>query len=265
MEQIGILTVINIYPAKYITKGTDVMKGTYRRHIILLLSAILVFSLCGATASAAVEVELNDADRKAALDSAQNALDELYELGMLSVRHTIAARENDVITIEEERIGFFDRIIPACYYVNCPTEEGNWVSINVDKETGKALRCSIDIAAQDSDEKLDREPLDLGNGAKYYYDSFDRIMREDMTLDEYCALLNNYWGFDGYTISGTKYADYGYDTEAPAGDTLIKDLMDEPFVTVYFDGDQDGVPMFIEGVVFPGTNHFSFGYAHMVG
>ena len=212
--------------------------------------------------------DTNSDEEKAAHDSTQYALNELYEMGILGIPHTLKTGENSYFDLEEAKTGFFDRKIPECYYANCPTEEGDWVSIFVDKETGKALACSIDIYAQDGDEKLDREPIDTGNENHdkiYYYDSFDRLMREDMTLDEFCTSLCDYWGFDGYTISGTKYEDYGYDTEAPAGDTLIKDLMDKPFVTVYFDGDQDGVPMFIELSCFPGHTHFSFGYTHMVG
>ena len=60
-------------------------------------------------------------------------------------------------------------------------------------------------------------------------------------------------------------ADYGYDTEPPAGDTLMKDLMDAPFVTLYFEGDQEGMPMFLEGSYFPGDTHFTFGFFLMVG
>lgn len=235
------------------------------KFIVFFLCAILAFSFCGVFAAAQLKLEPSTAHREAALESAQKALDELYEMGLVSVHHVLAPVEDDYLGISYEQIGFYDRIIPECYYVNCATEDGNWININIDKETGKALKCAIDIRMQDGDEKLDKEPLDMGKGEMYYYDSFDRIMREDMTLDEYCTLLNDYWGFDGYTISGSEYDDYNYDTEAPAGSTLIKDLMDEPFVTVFFDGDQKDTPMFIEGMLFPENNHFSFGYSHAVG
>ena len=158
-----------------------------------------------------------------------------------------------------------ERLLPSLYYVNCPTAEGNWVSIYVSVESGKALSCNVDIRPQEGDPQFDKKPLDMGKGDMYYYDSFDRVMGEDMTLDEYCRLLNDYWGFDGCTISGTQYADYGYDTQPPAGDTLMKELMDQPFVTLYFAGDQEDMPMFLEGCYFPEDTHFSFGFGHMVG
>lgn len=254
----------------------------------LLLCAALLLSACGASsapaqtaaadapavteapapaeASAAPEVTLTE-EQEAALAAAQAALDELYDSGLLSTSHTLApeAGPNIRTTEADMKCTVSDRLLPPCYYVNCGTAEGNWVSIFVSIDSGKALSCSIDIHSREGDLQLDKNPIDMGNGDIYYYDSFDRVMREDMTLEEYCALLNDYWGFGGCTISGTQYAVYGYDTQPPAGDTLMKDLMDQPFVTLYFEGDQEDMPMFLEGCFFPETTHFSFGFGHAVG
>ena len=217
-------------------------------------------------ASAAPEVILTE-EQQAALAAAQAALDELYDLGLLSIHHTLVPEVGPNIRTTEAdmKITVSERLLPPCYYVNCGTAEGNWASIYVSIDSGKALSCSIDIRPQEGDAQLDKNPVDMGSGDRYYYDSFDRVMREDMTLEEYCTLLNEYWGFDGYTISGTQYADYGYDTQPPAGDTLMKDLMDQPFVTLYFEGDQQDMPMFLEGLYFPEDTHFSFGFGHAVG
>lgn len=217
--------------------------------------------------SAVPEVTLTE-EQEAALTAAQAALDELYDLGLLNTHHTLDLSPLDHAEITEpdkKATSFNDRILPPCYYVNCSTEEGNWIVIYVSIDSGKALACSVDIRPQEGDPQLEKEPIDMGNGDMYYYDSFARVMREDMTLEEYCTLLNDYWGFDGYTISGTQYADYGYDTQPPAGDTLVKDLMGQPFVTLYFAGDQEGMPMFLEGNYFPEDTHFKFGFFHMVG
>ena len=215
---------------------------------------------------AASEVILTE-EQQAALAAAQAALDELYDLGLFSTHHTLAPEEGPNIRTTEAdmKCTVSDRLLLPCYYVNCGTAEGNWASIYVSIDSGKALSCSVTIRPQEGDAQLDKAPFDMGNGDLYYYDSFDRVMREDMTLDDYCALLNDYWGFDGYTISGTQYADYGYDTQPPAGDTLMKELMDQPFVTLYFEGDQEGMPMFLEGSYFPGDTNFTFGFFHMVG
>ena len=207
-------------------------------------------------------------EQKAALAAAQAALDELYELGLLSTHHHLDLSPHDHVEITEpdkKATSFNDRILPPCYYVNCSTEEGNWIVIYVSIDSGKALACSITTRPQEGDPQLDKEPIDMDGRKLYYYDSFSRVMREDMTLEEYCTLLNDYWGFDGCTISGTQYADYGYDTQPPAGDTLMKELMDQPFVTLYFTGDQEDMPMFLEGLYFPEDTHFNFGFFHTVG
>ncbi|MGN0982353.1 MAG: hypothetical protein ACI4O0_05640 [Candidatus Limivicinus sp.] len=218
-------------------------------------------------ASAAPEVALTE-EQEAALAAAQAALDELYDLGLLSTHHhlnPVKASHLGVTEPDQKANTFNDRILPPCYYVNCGTAEGNWVAIYVSIDSGKALACSIDIRPQEGDAQLEKEPIDMDGRKLYFYDNFDRVMREDMTLEEYCTLLNDYWGFEGYTISGTQYADYGYDTQPPAGDTLMKDLMDHPFVTLYFAGDQEDMPMFLEGLYFPEVTHFNFGFFHTVG
>ena len=207
-------------------------------------------------------------EQEAALTAAQAALDELYELGLLSTHHHLDLSPHDHAEITEpnkKATSFNDRLLPPCYYVNCSTEEGNWIAIYVGIDSGKALACSIDTRPQEGDPQLEKDPIDMDGRKLYFYDNFERVMREDMTLEEYCTLLNEYWGFDGYTISGTKYADYGYDTQPPAGDTLMKELMDQPFVTLYFEGDQEGMPMFLEGSYFPGDTNVTFGFFHMVG
>ena len=137
----------------------------------------------------------------------------------------------------------------------------------VDKDAPLSIHlCDFpEVKEEMIDPQLEKDPIDMDGRKLYFYDNFERVMREDMTLEEYCTLLNEYWGFDGYTISGTKYADYGYDTQPPAGDTLMKELMDQPFVTLYFEGDQEGMPMFLEGNYFPEDTHFNFGFFHMVG
>lgn len=217
-------------------------------------------------APASVEFYLSD-EQKTALDAAQKALDELYDLGLLSTHHTLIISEPPNIHTWEagEKCNVSERILPACYFVSCKTAEGNWATLFVSVESGKAISCNVDVRPQEGDPQFDKKPIDMGKGDMYYYDSFDRVMEEDMTLDEYCTLLNDYWGFGSYTISGTQYADYGYDTAPPAGDTLMKDLMDQPFVTLYFEGDQEDMPMFLEGCLYPEDTHFSFGFGHMVG
>lgn len=263
-------------------KGLFMMKVKKALFFCLLLCVATLLSACGSSSGQAqsaatatpTAVEVTDTAPESPLSDyeeapfagAQAALDELYDLGLLSTHHCLDPEQvSSIRKTGEETISLTDRLLPPCYYVNCATVDGNWITIYVDIDSGKALSCNVSICPQEGDPQLDKEPVDMGSGDISYYDSFSRIMRDDMTLEDYCKLLNDYWGFDGYTISGTQYADYGYDTEPPAGDTLIRDLMDQPFVTLYFEGDQEGIPMFLEGHFFPGLSHFSFGFGHAVG
>ncbi|MBP3622656.1 MAG: hypothetical protein J6J19_01160 [Oscillospiraceae bacterium] len=220
-----------------------------------------------ANVSTVPEVSLSS-EQETAFVAAQAALDELYERGLLSMRHNLDPKQVSSFGIsatDETTTSVNGRVLPAYYYVNCGTKEGNWATLYVSIDSGKAFSCHVSIHAQEGDPQLDKEPANVNGRDMHYYDNFARVMREDMTLEEYCALLNDYWGFDGCTISGTKYAPYGYDTQPPAGNTRMRDLVDQPFVTLYFAGDQENMPTFLEGHFYPGNTYFSFGFYHAVG
>ena len=97
--------------------------------------------------------------------------------------------------------------------------------------------------------------------------NFDDIVPADVTVDEFCARLQEYWGFSGYTVAGTKDEFYHYDTDPPAGDTRLIDTANGPYLTVFFDGDQQGVPMYIELSSYghPGGVYFTAGTNHAIG
>ena len=120
--------------------------------------------------------------------------------------------------------------------------------------------------ADENDEKVERV---CWNGEKaYYHANYDDIIPADMTVDKLCTLLGEYWGFTGYTLSGTKDGFYRYDTDVPSGDMLVSELGDEPYLTVYFDGDQSGVPMYIDlygFIVDGGGVYVNLGTNHGIG
>ena len=54
----------------------------------------------------------------------------------------------------------------------------------------------------------------------------------------------------------------------PSGDMLVSELGDEPYLTVYFDGDQSGVPMYIDLYGFIGDGggvYVNLGTNHGIG
>lgn len=201
--------------------------------------------------------------------AAQNALDELHSLGILS----------EEIALDPGSIGYFayveagktpvngysGRVLPAYYNLTCKSIDGIFVSLSIDADTGKAISCAVEAKTTEDDEKLDKPAIEFDGKELEYRDGLYKIADGEMTLDTLCARLCDYWGFTGYALSGTKDDFYDYNTEAPAGETTLRDIMDAPYITVYFDGDAEGCPMYIEGVYFPENTHFSFGYGHMVG
>lgn len=239
--------------------------------IVICVLAVVCLLPNSSEAPAAAEIpEASDIPEAAKVSSStvlavsQAALDELYDCGILASRF-----ELDAFTLnyseEVPSSSINQRTFPLCYSISCGTTSGDYVSMIVDSESGKALFFNTDVRGREGDPQLDYEPIDFGAGPMYYYDSFKYIMREDMTLDELCKLLSSYWGFTGYTISGTKDEMYGYDTEAPEGSTTVKSTVNGPYITIYFDGDQPDMPMFIESMYFPGSTHLSFGTGHAVG
>jgi hypothetical protein len=91
-----------------------------------------------------------------------------------------------------------------------------------------------------------------------------------MTVDRFLTLLAGYWGFSGYRLADT--VDETYE-EAPwspvVADSLLKDMprgnTDNYYLTVFFDGDQEGAPMYLQLTQFPGYVQLNFGTGHGVG
>ena len=202
---------------------------------------------------------------------AERELKKLYELGVFStelkldgdrlmcIRHTEAKDMGE---------GFFGRIWPPSYTVNANNTDGYTFSLQIDLETEKLFGMTVASYAGEGDQPIaDREPFvwEEGGTEYYYYDMFSHILPEDITIDQLCEKLNEYWGFNGYTLSGTKYEMYNYDTPAPDGSSPVKTLCDNPFLTVYFDGDQPGVPMYVDIINLPGNTNVMIGLSHAVG
>lgn len=248
--------------------------------LILSLCMILTLAACGSAQNSAASATLSPSAAPVPSEesapgedeifaAAQNALDELHSLGILSEEIALDPNAVSYFAFNEAGKkpvnGYEGRVLPAHYNLTCTSSDGIFVSLSIDAETRKALSCAIEAKTREGDEKLDKPAIEFDGKELEYHDSLYRITDGEMTLDKLCALLCDYWGFTGCTLSGTKDDCYDYDTEAPAGDTTLREIMDAPYITVYFDGDAEGCPMYIEGVYFPENTHFSFGYGHLVG
>ena len=110
--------------------------------------------------------------------------------------------------------------------------------------------------------------VETGNGKETFhtYNNYDDILPDGMTVDKFCTLLAKYWGFSGYRLAQTDDAMFHYTQLNPGGGELLTDFAGaNSYLTVYFDGDQSGTPMYIGLDRFPGRVSVLFGMLHQVG
>ena len=88
-----------------------------------------------------------------------------------------------------------------------------------------------------------------------------------MTADRFCTLLAEYWGFSGYTLGETIDETYFDEPITPVeASSLLKDMPTDTavnyYLTVFFDGDQEGAPVYIYLQQYPGYVMLSVGVTH---
>ena len=130
--------------------------------------------------------------------------------------------------------------------------------------TGDVRIASIEAEADENDEPIGS--IDLGGETWYYYNNFDDIFPADLTVGSLCDKLAQYWGYSGWTLADVYDTEYQMQMDAPAEDLLVSELPENNYyATVYFDGDVEGAPMFIQIEHFPGRVMFLFGDGHLHG
>ena len=152
--------------------------------------------------------------------------------------------------------GFYARDYSGKYMINFRID---------DTSTGDIRSASFEAAADENDEPTGSVEWD--GETYYYYDNFDDIFPADLTVGALCDKLAQYWGFDGsWRLEDTYDEFYAENFAAPDKDLLVSELPEGNYsATVYFDGDQEGAPMFFQKMHFPGRVCFMFGEGHAVG
>lgn len=239
--------------------------GTVRRAARAALIAAIIFVLLIGSACAA-GLYVNSPEQ--AWKIAQREIQKMKDMGILSQEVQIGSEAKQIIERREETDPefYFERLFKRRYDIRVYGDGKYSVNLYIDMETGKITYLSVGAKADENDGLAERAGW---NGEKAYYPAnYDDIIPADMTVDELCTLLGEYWGFTGYTLSGTKDGFYRYDTDVPTGDMLVFELGDEPYLTVYFDGDQSGVPMYIDLYGFIGDGggvYVNLGTNHGIG
>ena len=107
----------------------------------------------------------------------------------------------------------------------------------------------------------------------YYYENFDDLLPADQTVDGFCKALAGYWGYGGYRLADrgdpVYTEDYAACFASVDGSTRMLDvpwdMSGRCSLAVYFDGDAEGAPVYIEIMQYPGYVGMDVGIRHPVG
>ena len=166
---------------------------------------------------------------------------------------------------------WFGRIFPHSYIVRGTTADGKYfMNLFVDTMSGKIVQLSAEAGADENDTPIPGGDMEVetSNGVETFhtYNNYDDILPDGMTVDKCCTLLAEYWGFSGYRLAQTDDATFRYAQLDPSGGEPLTDFADaNSYLTVYFDGDQSGTPMYIGLSRFPGRVGVTIGMLHQIG
>lgn len=219
---------------------------------------------------------------KAAVRVAREELEKWKQMGLVSPEIR-TDREPDKIVEIGEHTGseyWYGRIFSHSYDVRwyMGPEEKYFLNLTVDTITGKLSSANIEARADETDVPVEevevQVPVDPEDPdgewtteTVYLYANYDDIFPADMTVDRFCSLLAEYWGFTGYTLADTvDEAYYNAHWSAVDGSSLLKDMpAGNYYLTIFFEGDQEGAPMYLQLDQFPGRVNLSLGTNHAIG
>ena len=246
-----------------------------KRIITLALAAVLLLAIgVGAYAVNAAVTGPKEAERVA-----RQELEVWKELGLLNPELNLDGTVTDFYEFQEDTGNsyWYHRIFHHSYSVRFhPTQVGGAdysVNLHVDTLSGKIVTAFIAAYPREGDAPTDS--VMTGEGILLsFYDTSRYIFPADMTVDRFCTLLAEYWGFTGYRIADTLDDEYLH-AHLPAldGSTLLSETASREgyYLTVFFEGDQEGAPMYIALDQYggmdqaPGYMSLNVGTRHAVG
>lgn len=236
-----------------------------RKAKVLLLAAMLALLL--AACGFAVGRAINSPQQAWAVT--QREIQTLKDMGALAENLRLPDKARNISERPENDGHMLDpnywhgRIFKHSYSV-LASDEDYLFHLFVDTMSGKITKLSIEARADENDAKEATNAWDGCEISMNYYE----IVPENITLGEFCTLMNEYWGFSGYELAATVEEEfYRNNTDVPDGGKRLTDYANEPYITVYFEGDQQGVPMYIElsSYQHPGGVYFTVGTNHAIG
>ena len=265
-----------------------------KRMITFALVAALMLSLSIAAYAAVSMVNSPQVAERVAKEE----IERWKEIGLLNPEVAFEGEADRIVEFQEHKGDerwygrFFAHSYDVRFYLG-PVSWGNQTpsadlvqrkygcSLTIDTLSGKITAATIDAKAGEDAvpvrEDVWKDPVDPSDPEGewvekpiYFYDNYADIFPADMTVDRFCTLLAEYWGFSGYRLAET-VNDFYYDEPQASVDpnSLLKDLnavtRANYYLTVFFEGDQPGVPMYIQLNQFPGYVSLMVGTVHAVG
>lgn len=219
--------------------------------ITLIAAALAVLLMAGALA-----VGNYITSESQALAVARRELQVWKDMGILTADVKLDGEDLMIWRDEEGSFQTKDwphRVLNPIYYIRNYGGKYSTV-VYVDTLTGKIINLTIQAWADEGAEPVPDKQLELGpnngNEVAYYYENFGDIFDPDITVGEFCQSLADYWGYDGFSIRRKGEDFRGDDPEGPAGE-LLSDCY-APYIPVYFHGDQQGAPQYIQVMDLPG-------------
>ena len=239
-----------------------------KRIISLALASALLLTLGVAAYAAYDRVSGPKAAERVALEQ----LEVWKDLGLLSPEIEFDSHAT-YVKEQQARQGsdyWYGRLFPHCFDVRYSNEKYS-CRLQIDTLSGIIVLAGISAYPEETDKPVAIEPQ--GDSEPFYvYDNFDDIFPADLTVDDLCSRLAAYWGFSGYRI-GETVDDYfpAYEKQWPPidGGTLLRDMPKlnptQYYLTVFFEGDQDGAPMYVELGNYPSYVDLTIGNHHSIG
>ena len=239
-----------------------------KRILAFALAAALLLSLSVVAYAAYDRVSGPKAAERVALEQ----LEVWKDLGLLSQEIEFDSPAT-YVKEQQARQGsdyWYGRLFPHCFDVRYSNEKYS-CRLQIDTLSGKIVLAGISAYPEETDEPVAIEPQ--GDSEPFYvYDNFDDIFPAELTVDDFCSRLSDYWGFSNYRIGETvdNYVPE-YEKQWPPidGGSLLKDMPklnpNQYYLTVFFEGDQEGVPMYLELGNYPGYVDLTIGNHHSIG
>lgn len=158
----------------------------------------------------------------------------------------------------------------SAYFNNWEGDNPYSIVVNMDPDTGKIFNMSIEAAADKDAPVVFELPMmdyneetgeEVESGEVWlYHQNFHDLYPQDMSLAGFCDLLNEYWGFDGWSLGGGG----ALNVNAPL-EEISAGTSGSRYVVIDFEGNEYSEYMYVQLVEFPGRVCLNVGTEHSNG